>query len=52
MLADIKKGLGHAYRIVCADDDLTDSFLTLVAASVFCANKNASPALSAARCCI
>ncbi len=48
MLADIKKGLGHAYRIVCADDDLTDSFLTLVAASVFCANKNAC--LSCAEC--
>lgn len=36
MLADIKKGIGHAYRIVCADDDLADGFCTLVAASVFC----------------
>ncbi len=36
MLADVKKGLGHAYRIICADDDLADSFSLLVAASVFC----------------
>ncbi len=38
MLADIKKGLGHAYRIVCADSDLADSFCLLVAANAFCPN--------------
>lgn len=41
MLADIKKGLGHAYRIISADDDLADSFFTLVAAAVFCSEGDA-----------
>ena len=36
MLSDIKRGLGHAYMIVSADDDLVDSFLTLTAAAAMC----------------
>lgn len=41
MLADIKKGIGHAYRVICADDDLADSFCTLVAATCFCKSGDA-----------
>ncbi len=48
MLADIRKGLGHAYRIVSADDDLADSFFSLVAATVFCQSGDAC--LNCAEC--
>lgn len=48
MLSDVKNGLGHAYRVICDDDDLVDSFFTLVAATVFCQNGDAC--LSCAEC--
>lgn len=39
--ADVKNGMGHAYLAVCADDDLLDSFFTLVAAACNCATGDA-----------
>ena len=39
--SDVKAGLGHAYMLVCADDDVTDEFFTLVAMSVYCKNHDA-----------
>lgn len=48
MLADIKKCIGHAYRLISADDDLADSFALLVAATLFCPTHDAC--LSCAEC--
>lgn len=38
---DFHTELGHAYMIVCADDDVTDEFFTLISASVYCAQEEA-----------
>lgn len=38
---DLKLGLGHAYLIVSPDDDALEQFFTLIAATIYCENKNA-----------
>lgn len=38
---DFETGLGHAYMIVCCDDEITDEFFTLVGASIYCQNRSA-----------
>ncbi len=36
LCSELKTAPGHAYLVTCADDELTDAFFTLVAATVFC----------------
>jgi len=45
---DFGAGLGHAYMIVSADDDVVDEFFTLVACAVFCPSHE--PCMTCAEC--
>ncbi len=38
---DFGEGLGHAYMIVSADDEVVDEFFTLISASIFCEDHSA-----------
>ena len=41
MRSDIERGLSHAYMVISADDELTDSFFTLCGMTLFCQNGDA-----------
>lgn len=38
---DLVAGLGHAYMVVSADDDVVDEFFTLVGESIYCPTHDA-----------
>ncbi len=49
VLSDLKNGLGHAYMLVCGDDETAAEFFTLTAAAVYCTqNKTVLTAANAA----
>lgn len=39
--SDLSTGLGHAYMVVSADDDVVDEFFTLVGESIYCKTHDA-----------